>query len=371
MVRLSKLSLLAVLASLAGVTLGGLPAPQQATATLRGARPIVIGHRGACGYRPEHTLASYELAIEQGADFIEPDLVSTKDRVLIARHENDITETTDVAERPEFANRKATKTIDGQATTGWFAEDFTLAEIKTLRAKERLSFRDQSYNGRFQIPTFQEVIDLAKRKSTEKRRVIGIYPETKHPTYHDSVGLSLEEPLVEILKRNGYTTQDSAVFIQSFEVANLKQLNAMTEVRLVQLIDGDLKDGQVVELKPYDFVTSGDARTYADLRTPQGLAEVARYADGIGPWKRLIISTDATDKLRAPTTFIRDAHAAGLIVHTWTFRNEDRYLASDYNKNPELEYEQFFKLGIDGVFSDFPDTGVRVRNRLNPARAGS
>jgi glycerophosphoryl diester phosphodiesterase len=331
--------------------------------TLTGEIPIVIGHRGASGYRPEHTLAAYELAIDMGADFIEPDLVPTKDGVLVARHENEISGTTDVADRPEFANRKTTKTIDGERITGWFTEDFTLAELKTLRAKERLPFRDQTFNGQFQIPTFQEIIDLAKRKSAETGRTIGLYPETKHPSYFDAVGLSMEEPLAAILKRNGYDNENSPVFIQSFEVGNLKDLNRLIDVPLVQLLDAvDVgPDGRLIETKPYDFVISGDRRTYADLRTPQGLAEIATYADGIGPWKRMIVSVDANNRTLPPTTLVQDAHAAGLLVHPYTFRNEGRYLAADYNNNPQAEYEQFFKLGVDGLFSDFPDTGVKSR----------
>ncbi len=319
--------------------------------------PIVIGHRGASGYRPEHTLAAYELAIQMGADYIEPDIVSTKDGVLIARHENDIAETTDVSDRPDFANRKTTKTIDGKEVTSWFTEDFTLAEIKTLRAKERLPFRNHSFDGQFEIPTLQEIIDLAKKRSTETGRTIGIYPETKHPTYFDSINLSLEEPLVTILKANGYNSKDDPVFIQSFEVENLKQLDTMIDVPLVQLLDeGDMQ--------PYDFVVKGDSRTYADLTSPEELANIAKYADGLGPYKRLILPAGEDKRLQPVTSLINDAHAVGLKVHTWTFRNEDQYLALDYNGSSQAEYEQFFKLGIDGVFSDFPDTAVTVRNRL-------
>ncbi|MBD2101216.1 glycerophosphodiester phosphodiesterase family protein [Leptolyngbya sp. FACHB-261] len=344
------------------------------------ARPLVIGHRGASGLRPEHTLAAYELAIEQGADFIEPDVVSTKDGILIARHENEISGTTDVADRPEFASRRATKIIDGSEVTGWFTEDFTLAEIKTLRANERLPFRDQSFNGQFEVPTLQEVIDLAKSKSAELGRTVGIYPETKHPTYFDSIGLSLEEPLVAVLDANGYTSADSPVFIQSFEVSNLQQLNELTKVPLVQLFDA-------ADVQPYDFVATGDTRTYGDLLAPTGLAEIATYADGIGPWKRLIIPAESVDfdgngqpddlngdgqisdadrLLQAPTTLIEDAHAAGLLVHAYTFRNEDFYLAPDYNGDPALEYQQFFSLGLDGLFSDFPGTAAQVANQLYP-----
>ncbi|KAM3101136.1 esterase-like activity of phytase family protein [Phormidesmis sp. 146-12] len=366
--------------------------------TLNGQTPLVLGHRGASGLRPEHTLASYELAIEQGADFIEPDVVSTKDGILIARHENEISGTTDVANRPEFANRKTTKMIDGAAVTGWFTEDFTLAEIKTLRAIERLPFRDQSFNGLFEVPTLQEVIDLAKRKSAETGRTIGIYPETKHPTYFSKPtyvstvtpgpqSLALEEPLVAILKENGWDKKDSPVFIQSFEVGNLKKLNQLIDVPLVQLLDAeDVRlDGSLIEIKPYDFVVSGDPRTYADLRSPDGLKEIATYADGIGPWKRMIVSVkgvdangdgqaddvnadgavnDADKTTLPPTSLVKDAHAAGLQVHPYTFRNEARYLAANYNGNPEAEFRQFLQLGVDAYFTDFPGTGDKVRDQV-------
>lgn len=319
-------------------------------------KPIIIAHRGASGFRPEHTLAAYELAIDLGADFIEPDLVSTKDGILIARHENEISETTDVAERAEFANRKTTKSIDGKLREGWFAEDFTLAEIKTLRAKERLPFRDRSFNGLFEIPTLPEIIDLAKRKSAEIGRDIGIYPETKHPTYFDSIDLSLEEPLIEILHNNGYNKASDRVFIQSFEVANLQQLNRLTELPLIQLL---AKEGQ-----PFDFVVNGDDRTYQDLTKSPELAKIAEYADGIGPDKRMILPVDENGKLLSATSLIEDAHAAGLLVHPYTFRNEARYLASDYNNHPEAEYEQFFQLGVDGLFSDFPNTALAGYEKL-------
>ena len=346
-------------------------------------RPLIIGHRGASGLRPEHTLASYELAIEQGADFIEPDVVSTKDGVLIARHENEISGTTNVADRPEFADRQTTKIIDGVEVTGWFTEDFTLAEIKTLRAKERLpELRPDSaaFDGMFEIPTLEEVIDLVQQKSAEIGRTVGIYPETKHPTYFDSIGLSLEEPLVATLAANGYTDADDPVFIQSFEVGNLEELNTLTDVPLIQLFDA-------AEVQPYDFVASGDSRTYGDLLTPTGLDAIATYADGIGPWKRLIVPaapvdndgdgqpddlngdgviSDGDQLLQPPTSLIDDAHAAGLLVHAYTFRNEDFFLSPDYNGNPELEYEQFFSLGLDGLFTDFPGTAFDVASRLYP-----
>lgn len=332
----------------------------------RRAKPLVIGHRGASGYRPEHTLASYKLAIDLGADYIEPDLVSTKDRVLVARHENEIGATTDVASRPEFASRRTTKVIDGVPITGWFTEDFTLAELKTLRARERIPAlrpTNTAFDGLEQIPTLQEVIDLARRNG------VGIYPETKHPSYFDGIGLSLEEPLVATLNRNGYTKRSSPVFIQSFEVANLKELNRMTDVPLVQLIS-DVG-------KPFDFVLSGDPRTYADLATSAGLREIARYADGAGANKNLIVPRDSANRLLSPTSFVRDAHRAGLVVHPWTFRRENSFLPQDFREgNPAspvydaatgdfpAELRLFYRLGVDGVFSDNPDVAVAARTTL-------
>lgn len=317
-------------------------------------KPLIIGHRGACGYRPEHTLASYELAIVMGVDYIEPDIVSTKDGILIARHENDITETTNIANKPEFAHRKNTKRIDGKKITGWFADDFTLTEIKTLRAKERLPFRNHFYDQKFEIPTLQEIINLAQQKTAETGRIIGIYPETKHPTYFQSINLALEEPLVDILHKNGYVSSDAPIFIQSFEVENLQQLKKMTNLPLIQLLDDK-------NMQPYDFVVKGDSRTYGDLTSLQELAKIAEYAEGIGAYKGLIVPIGVDIN---STTLITDAHAVNLKIHAWTFRNEEQYLAPDYQGNPQTEYEQFFKLGIDGVFSDFPDLAVTICNRM-------
>jgi glycerophosphoryl diester phosphodiesterase len=321
----------------------------------RATLPIVIAHRGASGYRPEHTLAAYELAIEMGADFIEPDLVSTKDGVLIVRHENEISETTDVADHPEFSARRTTKRIDGAEVTGWFAEDFTLAEVKTLRARERLASRNQDFNGRFEVPTFAEVLDLARRKITETGRAIGIYPETKHPTYFRSLGLPLEESLLAALGSAGYRGRNAPVFIQSFETGNLRELRKRTEIRLIQLLDDE---GQ-----PYDLALAGDNRTYRDLATPAGLAGIAAYADGIGPNKRLVVPSGPDGRLQSPTSIVADAHRAGLLVHPWTFRSDGNFLAAEYVGDPEREYGQFFSLGVDGVFSDFPDVAVRARAR--------
>ena len=325
------------------------------TPTLSGGAPLVIGHRGAAGHRPEHTLASYSLAIDYGVDFIEPDLVSTKDGVLIARHENDISGTTDVAQK--FPGRRTRKTIDGKAIEGYFTEDFTLAEIKTLRAKERLAFRNQGWNGIYQIPTLQEVIELAKRRSLETGRTIGIYPETKHPSYFRSIGLALEPLLLKVLDANRYTDASAPVFIQSFEVQNLQDLSKLTKVRLVQLME----DGKQ---KPYDFVATGDRRTYGDLMTPAGLAAIAAYASGIGPGKRSIVPQGSNRALLPPTSLVADAHKAGLVVHPYTFRDEPEFLAPDYGLDPVKEYLQFYGLGVDGVFSDFGDTAVRARSLL-------
>ncbi len=332
--------------------------------TLTGRIPIVIGHRGACGLRPEHTLASYELAIEHGADFIEPDLVATGDGVLIARHEPELSATTDVAERPEYASRKTLKSIDGVEIEGWFSCDFTLVEIKTLRARQRFGFRDSSFDGRFQIPTLQEVIDLARSATLRTGRTIGLYPETKHPSFFRQLGLPLEETLVQMLHDCGYRGRSAPVFLQSFEVQNLKDLRRLTEFPIVQLTDafviqpnGHLRYGQ-----PLDFVLAGDARTYGDLLTPVGLSEIASYADGIGPWKGSIVPVGANGRLLQPTPLVEDAHAAGLLVHPYTFRNEAQYLAAEYNQDPAKEYELFYHLGVDGLFSDFPETAVRVRD---------
>jgi glycerophosphoryl diester phosphodiesterase len=359
------ISLQSVFAAVLSGTLGiGIIAASQAqnvstaiAPTMSGGLPLVIGHRGASGHRPEHTIASYELAIEYGADFIEPDLVSTKDGALISRHENEISGTSDVAQK--FPERRTTKTVDGKEVVGYFAEDFTLAEIKTLRARERLPFRNQGWNNVYEIPTFQEVIDLAKRKSQEKGRLIGIYPETKHPSYFRSIGLMLEPPLVKTLLASGYADAGAPVFIQSFEVQNLKELSKLTKIRLVQLMEAN-------KLQPYDFIVAGDRRTYGDLMTPTALAELATYATGIGPSKRSIVPQGSDRALLTPTNLMADAHRAGLLVHPYTFRDEPDFLAPDYRLDPIKEYLQFYMLGVDGVFSDFSDTAVRARALLRP-----
>ena len=346
--------------------------------------PLVIGHRGAPGYLPDHTLEGYLLAIKLGADYIEPDLVATKDGHLIARHEPNLVATTDV--RDKFPERERTAIVDGFPEPGFFASDFTLKEIKTLRARQPLAFRPQQFNDRFKIPTFEEVLALAKRYR------VGVYPETKHPTYHKMLGLPLEGRLVAALKKVGWSHKRAPVFIQSFEQSNLRQLNRMTDVPLVQLVDANdvNPDGTLQYVapfdRPYDWTVSGDprllARTFGFFASDEGLREISTYADGIGPWKRYIVSTrvadlngdgtigdengdglvsDADRVTLPPTSLIQRAHRKGLVVHTWTFRNEDRFLASDYDGNPLKEYRQFFRLGIDGVFSDFTDTAVFAR----------
>ena len=330
------------------------------------AQPLVIGHRGASGYRPEHTLASYRLAIQLGADFVEPDLVSTKDHVLVARHENNITATTDVADHPEFANRETTKEIDGVEQTGWFTEDFTLAELKTLRAKERLpDVRPDNtrFDGRYEIPTFNEVLDLVRRESRKAHRTIGVYPETKHPTYFDSIGLSLEEPLVRTLKRHHLDKKRSKVIIQSFETGNLRELNRKTPVFLAQLIDATGA--------PYDLVAAGDPRTYADLINPRGLRFIATYADGLGTHKDLVLPRDpATGATGEPSDLVPDAHAKGLRVHIWTLRAENQFMATNFRRGTDpnaagdlyAEALAFLDAGVDGMFSDNPDIVVEARD---------
>ena len=331
--------------------------------------PIVIGHRGASGYRPEHTLASYQLAIDLGADFIEPDLVATRDARLVARHENEISGTTDVAEHPEFAARHTTKHIDGAAVTGWFTEDFTLAELKTLRARERLPElrpHNTSFDGRFEVPTLEEILALVEHAGRSRGRPIGLYPETKHPRYFQQLGLPLEELLVHLLDAAGQRERSSPVFIQSFETRNLARLRSLTQLPLVQLIDA--------KGSPYDAIAAGESLTYAEMITPQGLSTIARYADAVGVSKDLIVPRDTDGKLLAPTSLIRDAHTAGLRVHAWTFRAENAFLPRDFRlgatgSTPDPaargdlheELKLFYRLGLDGVFADHPDVAVATR----------
>ena len=361
--------------------------------TLNGQAPIVIGHRGASGERPEHTLEAYKAAIAAGADFIEGgDLVVTKDGVLIARHEpmlavvnadgsiNNTNTSTDIYKHPEFADRKTTKVLDGVSVTGWFAEDFTLAEIKTLSAIERLpALRGTKYdNDGLKIPTLEEIIDLVQQYEKETGKKIGLYPETKHPTYFADKGFNTSQLLIDTLVKKGFT-DPTRVFIQSFEVSNLKELNdvimpkAGIDLPLIQLLGNSGA--------PYDFIAKGDSRTYADLLKPAGLADIAKYATGIGPDKRSIVPASTVDRngdgkpddlngdnqisdadrvLGTPTSLIQNAHSAGLLVHLYTLRNDSFFLASDYQNNPINEFKQFIDLGVDGFFTDFPGTGRSV-----------
>ncbi len=359
--------------------------------------PIVIGHRGASGYLPEHTLEGYALAIEMGADYIEPDLVLTKDGQMIARHEPMIGATTDVASHPEFASRKTRRMVDGVEYNDWFASDFTLAEIKTLRAIQSRAGRDQQYNGLYPIPTLDEVIALTKQKSSETGRTIGIYPEIKHSTYHaelkDEHNRKLfgphffEKRLLNKLHAAYGNSACAPIFIQSFEVSNLIYLNFKTNIKLVQLIDADdvNADGSISLAapyrQPYDFVVLGDLRTFADLLTEEGLDFVRTYADGIGPWKPYLVKTvdDGIDRdgdgkltindrrVEGSTGVLEMAHEKGLQVHTWTFRND----AGGYGfTDPEEEMTYYFDLGVDGLFTDFPDTGISARDQSKNATGG-
>ncbi|ADO67925.1 glycerophosphodiester phosphodiesterase [Stigmatella aurantiaca] len=341
------------------------------------AKALVVGHRGASALRPEHTLESYRKAVEDGADIIEPDLVSTKDGVLVARHENEISGTTNVSEVAKFADRKATKTIDGVQLTGWFTEDFTLAELKELRARERIPQirpANTQYNDQFEIPTLTEVIALAKQLSEQTGRIIPIYPETKHPTYFQTIGLPLEDRLVTALKADDYTASKATVYIQSFEVANLKALRArlgtsQSNWKLVQLLE-------VETLRPYDFTVAGDTRTYADLMTEQGMKEIATYANGVGPYKRSIINVDSEGKFMAPTALVRNAHAVNLTVHPYTFRPENSFMPAplkvagpDSTRTPAgliAELHAYLDAGIDGFFTDDPAVGRQAVDSYVP-----
>jgi len=329
-------------------------------------KPTVIGHRGASGYRPEHTFGSYELALDLGADVVEAgDLVPTKDGHLVCRHEPEIGGTTDVAAHPEFAGRKTTKTLDGVATTGWFTEDFTLAELKTLRAIERIPAnrqRNTIYNGRWEIPTFEEVLQWQDEQTRKRGKQVWIYPETKHPTYFRKLGLGLEERLAKILHKHGKDRKNSPVIIQSFEPSSIQRLDKLVGNPLVVLLSA-------ASSRPWDFVEAGDPRTVADLVTPAGLKWIASYAQGIGPTLDLVIPKDANGALTTPTTLVADAHKAGLILHPYTMRNENTFLPANFRTGTDPNaygdvfgaFRTYFATGIDGVFSDNADTAVLAR----------
>ncbi|ATL86657.1 glycerophosphodiester phosphodiesterase [Streptomyces malaysiensis subsp. malaysiensis] len=324
--------------------------------------PTVIGHRGASGYRPEHTFGSYQLALDMGADIIEQDLVPTKDGHLVCRHENDITATTDVSAHPEFADRKTTKTVDGAKLTGWFTEDFTLAELKTLRAKERIPGnrqRNTLYDGRWEVPTFEEVLQWADREGRRRGRRVWLYVETKHPTYFRKLGLGLEEPLAKLLRRYGRHKKDAALFLQSFEPSSIQRLRKLVDTPGVVLLS-------TVDSRPWDFVEANDPRTVGDLVKPEGLKWIASYAQGIGPDLSVIIPRTADGKLGTPTSVVKDAHAAGLILHPYTMRNENTFLPADFRRGTDPNaygdafgaFKAYFATGIDGIFSDNADTAL-------------
>ncbi|HZX37226.1 MAG TPA: glycerophosphodiester phosphodiesterase [Streptomyces sp.] len=325
-------------------------------------RPTVIAHRGASGYRPEHTIGSYQLALDMGAHVIEQDLVPTKDGHLVCRHENDITGTTDVAAHPEFASRKTTKSVDGVSLTGWFTEDFTLAELKTLRAKERIpGIRQENtlYDGRWTVPTFEEVLRWAEKEGRRRGRPVWLHVETKHPTYFRKLGLGLEERLAKLLRRYGRDRHDSPVFLQSFEPSSMERMARLVSSPRVVLL-------WTADDRPWDFREAGDPRTVADLVKPEGLKWIAGFAQGIGPVLDLIIPKDATGKLGKPTSLVRDAHAKGLILHPYTMRNENAFLPADFRRGTDPNaygdafgaFKVYFETGIDGIFTDNADTGL-------------
>ncbi|WP_330341111.1 glycerophosphodiester phosphodiesterase [Streptomyces sp. NBC_00557] len=328
--------------------------------------PTIIGHRGASGYRPEHTFGSYDLALDLGADVVEAgDLVPTKDGHLVCRHEPEIGGTTDVAAHPEFAGRKTTKVVDGVPTTGWFTEDFTLAELKTLRAVERIPANrphNTLYNGRWEIPTFEEVLKWQDEQTRKRGRQVWIYPETKHPTYFRKLGLGLEERVAKLLHKYGKDGRNSPVILQSFEPTSIQRLNQLVDNPLVVLLS-------TADSRPYDFVEAGDPRTVADLITPKGLREIAGYAQGIGPTLDLVIPKNADGTLGKPTTLVADAHKVGLVLHPYTMRNENPFLPADYRKGSAADgygdsfgaFRTYFETGIDGVFTDNADTGLLAR----------
>ncbi|MGW0414305.1 glycerophosphodiester phosphodiesterase [Streptomyces collinus] len=355
----------------AGGAVLGLPGTARAAAHggrgLKGLPvPTIIGHRGASGYRPEHTFGSYELALDLGADVVEAgDLVPTRDGHLVCRHEPEIGGTTDVASHPEFAGRRTTKVLDGVPTTGWFTEDFTLAELKTLRAVERIPANrphNTLYDGRWEIPTFEEVLKWQDEQTRRRGRQVWIYPETKHPTYFRKLGLGLEERVAKVLGKHGKDGRNAPVILQSFEPTSIQRLNRLVDNPLVVLLAS-------AGSRPYDFVETGDPRTVADLITPKGLREIAGYAQGIGPTLDLVIPKNADGTLASPTTLVADAHKVGLILHPYTMRNENPFLPAEYRKGAAADaygdafgaFRTYFATGIDGVFTDNADTGVLAR----------
>ncbi|GIJ43249.1 glycerophosphoryl diester phosphodiesterase [Virgisporangium aliadipatigenens] len=336
------------------------------TASVLSTRPLVIGHRGASGYLPEHTLAAYELAVRLGADCIEPDLVPTIDGLLVARHDAELSRTTDVATRAEFAGRSRAGVVDGEPHTGWFAEDFTAAELATLRAVERMPAlrpANTAYNGRFPVATFDEVLDLRARLSAETGRTIGVYLEAKHPHHYRGIGVPVEEPVVAALRRHGLDAPDAPVFVQSFCPESLVRFHALgLTVPLVFLAESS---GTPV----------GDPRTYEQHLSAAGLRELRAFVAGIGPQKDLVIPRRPDGTLGAPTELVERAHALGMFVHAWTFRAENRFLPADLRLGAAPqgrgravdELRAFLAAGVDGIFTDQPDVGVLARDRQDGA----
>jgi len=341
---------------------------------------LVVGHRGASALRPEHTLASYQKAIDDGADFIEPDLVSTKDGVLVTRHENEIGGTTNVSTLSQFADRKITKNIDGKDLTGWFTEDFTLSELQQLKARERIpEFRpaNTAYNDLYPVPTLEQVIELAEANYKKTGKIIGLYIETKHPTYFKNHNLAMEDALLKTLAKYKYTRDIAPVYLQSFEVSNLKYLKDQLDLHKT------IKHAQIIQLydaktsQPADFVESGETKTYADLATAQGLKDVAKYANGVGPSKGYILNFNDNGSVQT-TSFISDAHTVGLKVHPYTFRPENNFLPAPLKCSQDKpaercpsgalkEFEAYFKAGVDGVFTDDPALGREAVNNFEKA----
>ncbi|GAA4665415.1 glycerophosphodiester phosphodiesterase [Streptomyces chumphonensis] len=334
--------------------------------------PAVIAHRGASGYRPEHTFGAYRLALDMGADVIEQDLVPTRDGHLVCRHENEIGGTTDVADHPEFADRRTTKTVDGREFTGWFTEDFTLRELKTLRATERIPERrpdNTLYDGRWEVPTFAEVLDWAEAEGRRRRRTVWLHVETKHPSYFRALGLGLEERLARLLRAHRLHRRSAPVFVQSFEPGSIRRMARLVDTPGVVLLSS-------AGSRPWDFVEADDPRTVADLVTPEGLDWIASFARGIGPTLDLILPRRPDGSLGDPTTLVRDAHARGLVLHPYTMRNENAFLPADFRRGTDPgaygdafgALRTYFGTGIDGLFTDHPDTALLAADDVRRGR---
>ncbi|WP_205740690.1 glycerophosphodiester phosphodiesterase family protein [Haloactinopolyspora alba] len=342
------------------------------------AAPVVVAHRGACGYRPEHTLAAYRLAIDLGADYIEPDLVLSADGVLVARHDAELAASTDVADRPEFAARRRTATVSGREVCGWFVDDFTVAELKTLSMRERipgLRPRNRAYDGRFRIPTFDEIVDEAIRAGRERGRPVGLYVELKRATDLAEAGREPEDALLDALRGFRLERAGVRVLVESFEPSVLRRLARRSSLTLVQRVD--------IAGRPYEWERASDGRRYADMLTPGGLREMSSYASVLGAHKSLLLPRDPEGRLGRPGRLIGDAHELGMAVHAWTFRNENTFLPAEHRRGSEPgahgdaagEYAAFFAAGVDGVVSDHPDTALAARAEYlagqTPASSGS